>query len=382
VKRAVITNLKSIKPHYITESYPVWEDIKGLVSDIKYVTMANSDSKPTGYTDLSTTEVIGSNTGIANCYAIPAGSSNTQWCIPVKNAKGWIQENTYICFTVKAGTYGNALLGFSTADEANSQTSSYSTNYAEKAWSWHIWVPSITPAEETLTNGNTELDMNLGSIDKKSIQCNLYQWGRKDPFSNLETAYFNVDGTQVQKDNVKSADKVTGSDYKYVQDDSKYRDGIYDYKHPDTYIGVSSKFDWLTNRDDTRWGYPDYNKTVNDPCPAGYQVIYSEKYWDNVTYYKGKNLGDYFATTTNTKPSESSTEGAAFFPFSMSLNSENGTNTEANDHGFMWTAVPWYDGNRADAYMMTFSNNWVTADLAVKNDNRSMGFSVRCVKAK
>jgi hypothetical protein len=384
VKRAVITNLKTVTP-FMSESYPIWEDAKGLVSDIKYVTTADANTTPKGYTDLSTTRVIGSNTGIANCYVVPAGNSNTQWCIPVKNANGWIQENTYICFTVNAGLHGNALLGFSTADEANSQTSSYSSNYAEKAWSWHIWVPSITPAEETLTTGFTELDMSLGAVDKTLTQCTLYQWGRKDPFNNQNANYCNVDGEQVEKDVAMKRWTVISANFVTAENTDAHTNGSYDYKHPDVFIYAKKKntayLGWLSTEDDTRWGYPDYTKTVNDPCPAGYQVIYSTDAWSGSYYQEAYNSGNkggnYYATNLNAYPSDGNTTNAAFYPYCQHLAYNTGFNAECHQ-GHVWSAVP---NGKSFAYCL--HNNYAGDESSVTESQcHTMGYSVRCVKAK
>jgi hypothetical protein len=365
VKRSVITNLNQVTP-FVAEAYPIWEDTKGLVSDIKYITTSGSDVTPSGYTDLSQVDFLG-NKGIANCYVVPANSDNTKWCIPAEKIGGtWLAPNTYICFTVNKGLYGNALLGYSSADVSKSQTSSYSSDYAAKDWSWHIWVPSVAPKEETYNN-LTELDMSLGAIDKSSIRAALYQWGRKDPFMNLGTIYANVDGQQVQENqSFDSKGVLNGSEYMRIARDANTGTDTYAMNRPDEYIYVEGAkwgdgSNWLTSTDKTRWDVSGSSKTVNDPCPVGYQVTYTKDIWGNKLTSEGATNGVMLF-------------GSTFFPYSQHLNSSTGLNAECKC-GHVWTTV--FDGNR-----LYYMQNEKKGTSDYQKGDMASGFSVRPMKSK
>jgi hypothetical protein len=378
VKRSVITNLKTLTPD-VAEAYPIWEDAQGLVSHIKYITTSGSGVIPSGYTDLSQVDFLG-NKGLANCYVVPAGNKNTKWCIPAEKIGGtWVseKENTYICFTVKPGVYGNALLGYSAANVPNSQTSRHSsTSYAAKTWSWHIWVPKVAPKEETL-NGYTELDMSLGAIDKNSTQTTLYEWGRKDPFANQDDIYANEDGQQVKESITKNASGGNATSSNYIVE-GRTKNSNYANQNPDIYFR-GKKSSWCTVNDDTRGGYSSetnaYIKTVNDPCPIGYQVTYKTAIWED-------KISLAITSSETTNGNGDILFGSAFFPYCQHLRAEDGYNAECK-LGHVWTAIPRTENN---SWKSSTLHNYSTADgneakSAIELDFRAMGFSVRPMKS-
>ena len=126
--------------------------------------------------------------------------------------------------------------------------------YGTILWSWHIWVTGYDPVstQQKYISGATMMDRNLGALtiadyDPRTYGL-VYQWGRKDPFVgavdswNLATTY---------PDNTKS-----------------YATDIYDYNYSISNPTVSL-VDVNWNSDKNLWSS---EKTIYDPCPAGWRV--------------------------------------------------------------------------------------------------------------
>ena len=158
--------------------------------------------------DDGTVDLSGSGTACSNCYLIgnegrysidatvmgngkavegldapsalnPAGA-RLVW----QTSKGMIEdvrfEDGNISFEA-TGANGNALLAALDAD-------------GNIIWSWHIWFPEQQPSTMTTKTGYELMDMNLGAMrpefdsdDDVKPYGLLYQWGRKDPFTNAPT---------------------------------------------------------------------------------------------------------------------------------------------------------------------------------------------------
>lgn len=159
-------------------------------------------------------------------------------------------------------------------------------------WSWHIWgVGDTLPEDDEVTNqaGATfsVMDRTLGAWSKTSYYTTLYQWGRKDPFPNSSTYY--VDG--VAKDISNSFDVYAPTN----ASDATILAGV---QHPDRLQNADKacgEWDWIAVNNDLLWGDSNTNnqftwysdgqlsnkeagagwtndKTIYDPCPAGYRI--------------------------------------------------------------------------------------------------------------
>lgn len=139
-------------------------------------------------------------------------------------------------------------------------------------WSWHIWMTD-KPAEQVYNNNaGIMMDRNLGATtstpDKLSSFGLMYQWGRKDPFrgaADLASSDWiwnsEVISTTAQWPEAVVSDRTTGT----VE---------YSVAHPMTFIMENSyNSDWFYTGDyvteNTRW---QAEKTIYDPCPAGWRV--------------------------------------------------------------------------------------------------------------
>ena len=132
-------------------------------------------------------------------------------------------------------------------------------------WSWHIWVPATTiqTSEYGGIMGSALMDRNLGAlvateatdvpVDPLSYGM-LYQWGRKDPFTNSHTSMANEVATWVGEDEVVADGMIS------------LEEGIANPR----LLGHVDNGNWMLVDDETLW--TDGAKTIYDPCPAGYRV--------------------------------------------------------------------------------------------------------------
>lgn len=160
-------------------------------------------------------------------------------------------------------------------------------------WSWHIWYPTVEPAELSASTGDKVMTMNLGAMTSESGTIGsyglLYQWGRKDPFPGSPVMH----GGSIYTQNVPVYD-INGNAVKIQASDmysTKVNTLAYSIAHPETCLSNNYQYatshDWLTpsESNDALWGNPGGNtrnssgtytqtgsKTFYDPCPAGWRV--------------------------------------------------------------------------------------------------------------
>ncbi|MBR4741220.1 MAG: hypothetical protein IK074_08670 [Bacteroidales bacterium] len=134
-------------------------------------------------------------------------------------------------------------------------------------WSWHIWVPKtaiqVNEYGGIMGEGVQVMDRNLGAlvvaeaadatVDPLSYGL-MYQWGRKDPFTNSHTALANEVATWA------------GEDEEVAEGQISLAEGI---SHP-RLLGHMNDNNWMDKIDETLWS--DDEKTIYDPCPVGYRV--------------------------------------------------------------------------------------------------------------
>lgn len=132
-------------------------------------------------------------------------------------------------------------------------------------WSWHLWVPATTiqTSEYGGIMGKALMDRNLGAlvateagaepVDPLSYGL-VYQWGRKDPFTNSHTALANSIATWA------------GMDEEVAPGMISLEEGIANPR----LLGHVDNGNWMLVDDETLW--QDLAKTIYDPCPVGYRV--------------------------------------------------------------------------------------------------------------
>lgn len=104
-------------------------------------------------------------------------------------------------------------------------------------WSWHLWL--VNNLKDIKIGEYNLLNIPLASkLEDGKINIGYYQWGRKDPILNIS---------------------------KIVKRSSNTMEAI---QNPDTlYYNAGGNWNWIDNSN--YWGK---EKTIYDPCPAGYKV--------------------------------------------------------------------------------------------------------------
>ena len=318
-------------------------------------------------------------------------------------------------------------------------------NNATLLWSWNIWAAEGYDPEATaiIADGNVFMDRNLGApisgvgttgnYEPAGAVGNYYQWGRKDPFPAISDyghfwpcqysntlfgtpTYTPVKALQINGQSSKM--NLNGQMFGYrtksgggfdidkawnliarndISSDKTTKNGVYvSYAvvHPYKYIiNNSNSFGgWRTwiNGDDASyksfWGDADHQKTLFDPCPAGWRVSSkdeAEKFLavavnatmaDNKVGYEYQ--GHYFPLTS----SRSSDHARVGYVTSV------GVNVESN----FWTSTPYgYDSYIYTASLLTpknYSEEFKKGNKAPEgykmdsNGSNANGNCVRCVK--
>lgn len=202
-----------------------------------------------------------------------------------------------------------------TGNTGNAMIAVYSgaNGTGEILWSWHIWGIGNEPLmDEIYTNkagaNFTVMDRTLGAHSKTSYYATLYQWGRKDPFPNSTTYYVNNTATDIEKSyptyttetdinaSIKNPDKLLNANVNagvwnwsainnnYLWGDTDIRDS-YTWFSNGKYTNSEAGAGW-TNE-----------KTIYDPCPAGYRVANKFTWTGFVRNTDGNNS----STTTNSR---------------------------------------------------------------------------------
>ena len=223
--------------------------------------------------------------GNANCYIVTApgtykfkavvGNKATQYLEDVDKAEVlWETWNDLSEVTpgsvIASASYAEDFIVFRTPDTlkpGNAVIAAYGLD-GSVLWSWHIWVPktAIQTAAFGGALGNDAMDRNLGAlvvteagsspIDPLSYGM-VYQWGRKDPFTGAGAFNKNTYATYTGE-----AEEVAAGKISIEESIAKPR-----------LLGHIDNGDWTIDLDNNYWTQSD--KTIYDPCPAGYRVPYN-----------------------------------------------------------------------------------------------------------
>lgn len=178
------------------------------------------------------------------------------------------QSANTLTVTTPAGEFGNALVAIKDGENI--------------LWSYHIWVPeddptkvleyntmsSLSPAPKIMPMllGATKVaKVSDGDATKLKAAGLYYQWGRKDPMPRMKE-FTASDQRNTVLPSILATTILNG-----VATHQTSTAIDYATKHPDTYIAwTSPNVAWYgTEQNDHLWKA---QKTVYDPCPAGYHV--------------------------------------------------------------------------------------------------------------
>jgi len=180
-----------------------------------------------------------------------------------------VSEDSNIIVVLGSGVSGNAMIGASKSDK--------------NIWDWMLWVSDYDPEKNIMTyatsiatDGSTYkiMDRNLGGLSSEaSVDAFglFYEWGRKEPFTS--GTVYKIDNSEYTFPIVAATDAATAAGTKDI-----YALGN---ENPTTYYkgagNASGNYGWfltdkslIANHTNT-WGGLG-NKSIYDPCPAGWRV--------------------------------------------------------------------------------------------------------------
>lgn len=218
-------------------------------------------------------------------------------------------------------------------------------------WSWHIWKPSNAVADQKYTNTYTLMDRNLGACTKLSLDNvnassgAYYQWGRKDPFfTNANSGAITAKSTQYTIATSPTAiGTAVGNPATFYANDN----------------GTSS--DWLTTANNALWGT---NKTIYDPCPAGYRVADQNAFKDNLTTLSATSNANHVTYVIGNLE--------VIIPMEGAITYGAGERTARNTEAYVWNAAVNSGKGRA---WRSYATTRGTLSMA-----KAYGYPVRCQK--
>ena len=274
---------------------------------------------------------------------------------------------------IKSFCYKDGYIAFQTADtfkEGNAVIAAKDAS-GKILWSWHIWLTDKPQGQVYYIKAGTMMDRNLGATSATPGDVGalglLYQWGRKDPFL----------GSSSISSNTLAESTITWPSA--VRSDSSNGTIAYAIANPTTFITSNySNGDWYytgsSSIDNTRWTTSESNKSIYDPCPAGWRVPdgRSNGIWSKALG-SSSGFGGYPYDGTNEGMNFSGKFGSAstiWYPASGYRYWNDGCLEYVGYYGFSWSASP---GNS-----LYFSNDGIVSPS--RSSDLANGYSVRCLQ--
>ena len=259
----------------------------------------------------------------------------------------------YITFSTPATLVpGNALIA---AKDANDVI----------LWSWHIWIPAteIAVKDGAALCGANIMDRNLGALtampktgDPDPLAIGLcFQWGRKDPFPGIVSFTSNTGAGVAGTAWTAKGEHITTA---------------YSIAHPTEYAHVPEVDEGVWNVDDPKdlWNDANDQKTIYDPCPAGYRV---PLYDSSLPMWKGSFGDDWVLDGDNFRFSY----GDIVFPIGGYIDCWTPGYEKTGARTHVW-ASKWYDAERSNCmyYRGDKENKYYSQKF-----HKAKAGSVRCV---
>ena len=362
--------------------------------------------------------------GRANCYIIPNGGmykfacdrplqSNTSFTLSGITAADWLWatgEQSATSFTeADVPVYSVSMSGnnifFRVKPNAKGNVIIAATNDSDEiVWSWHLWLltePEVFTTTHYARNNAWELSgCNLGATSNEAKNVNsygfYYQWGRKDPFPGAGTIGSTASGKEAtvfvdhtQKYVINS--KFSGRTFKSVQNITIGNDDLaFITKNPTTFVHYKAEKvtgdtagagtnTWAYNLTlaevKALWSTNSKQKTVYDPCPAGYLVATSNNAWANSTISYNdytKDAADVNGYTFSA--TDSAASGSSYYPATGYRNA--GQLTNVGFSGYYWAA----NYNATKNINMPYSFAIEAAKKQASQGQVQRGNPIRCMK--
>lgn len=322
--------------------------------------------------------------GTANCYIVresgsyklPLVKGNSQESVGAVDHAGVLWETDNSANAVASGSLVNSsvrvkngYLYFKTGEQfkpGNALVAAYDSN-DKILWSWHIWLCDFNPAQTAQRYQGASVDMmdrNLGALSSSyegvSSYGLFYQWGRKDPFMGAAS----TDGTPMASTCV--FDQISSNSDCTVD---------FAIANPTTFItcDISTGNDWLyAGRQNNLWTD---DKTVYDPCPAGWRVPKGgeDGVWNQVkegaysvdTFYHGVRF-------------LLSSGGYAWYPCTGYLRLNNATIGLVGSFADYWTTTTASQTTTTFEFKVGSTESDSYVGRSFSNKSRGEGHAVRC----
>ena len=219
------------------------------------------------------------------------------------------------------------------------------------------------------------MDRNLGATSATPGDVGalglLYQWGRKDPFLGSSS----IDGGDIARSTTAWPSAVS----------SNSSNGTIEYAtaHPTTFITNNSN-DWYyagdSSTDNTRWTTSGKDKSIYDPCPAGWRVPDGDS---NGVWSKALGSSSSFShiySSTNNGMNFSGKFGSAstiWYPSSGCRYYVDGSLYFVGLDGYYWSASPYSSNSDSVSHLHLYFNGNVYPN---SDTYRAYGLSVRCLQ--
>lgn len=274
------------------------------------ITVTTEDKGKTAEFDVTVVKGAQGFSETANCYITteageyfftPTKGSTSEAVDGIASAEVfWETVNTAeapeVGTVVSAASYKDGKIWFTVTETKGNAVLAARDAAGDIVWSWHI-MNTLEPVNEvTLSTGVVAMDRNLGALALTGDLSYgmIYEWGRKDPFPNgvvLE------DGTTTRCKATRTLNSVNSNFHDlgvFVNGDEGLAQALVwgtienTIKEPDIWVkgpGNGKGWDWYFYTDDgptvedmdARWGLG-VEKTMYDPCPAGYKVPSKEDF--------------------------------------------------------------------------------------------------------
>jgi len=332
-------------------------------------------------TDVDVEGDLAMNSGSANSYIVsepgvyffPAVKGNSSESVGSVNSVDvlWESFGTYVTPSVgdlvQSVSYAYGYISFRTPSIFNEGNAVIAAKDASGKilWSWHIWLTDEPGKCVYANNAGIMMDRNLGATSATPGDVGalglLYQWGRKDPFLGSSSISSDVEA----KSTISWPSPVSSSSHGTIG---------YAVEHPTTFITLNdSNYDWYytgsSSTDNTRW---QSEKTIYDPCPAGWRVPDgdSKGVWNKAGFDDQScdisNEGMLFGSGISSP--------ATWYPASGYRSYDVGSLRAVDGYGDYWSVTPL----GSSAYNLSFYFDGYVDPTSCSC--RAYGLSVRCLQ--
>ena len=268
--------------------------------------------------------------------------------IAVKDAGGTVLWSWHLWFDhadaldeIPCKNYGGVVYKF-TRNALGAVHLTWKTTDYQKPRRARLTIEQQGGNNHTKKTSTVTITQNPGNVRKDA--ATLYQFGRKDAFPGTETIYpangFSFDDNTPSGKTYGDAIMNPGTMFR------EKRAGINAFDWcAESYVNAWS----INNTSLANWSDAPVDKTIYDPCPAGFHVPAAKAFTGFTT--SGANSGYPLSNfniagawnngwTFYTEPNPTSTTPTIYFPASGTRASDDGTLKQVGEYGFYWSVSP------------------------------------------